>query len=69
MLILSWSRVGQDSSLSDLEVDNALASEQDIEPNDVSYLDSILPYMAIHSLRFNCCTLTLASLSRVILSI
>ncbi len=61
--------MGQDSSLSDLEVDNVLASEQDMEPNDVSYLDSILPYMAIWSSEFNYCILTLASSSRVTLSI
>ncbi len=61
--------MGQDSSLSDLEVDNVLASEQDMEPNDVSYLDSILLYMAICSSEFNCYTLTLASLSKVTSSI
>ncbi len=61
--------MGQDSSLSDLEVNNALVSEQDMEPNNVNYLDSILPYIAIYSSGFNCCTLTLANSSRIMLSI
>ncbi len=69
MSTLSWSRVGQDSSLSDLEVDNALVSEQDMEPNNVGYLDSMLPPIAICLLVDNCCTLTLASSSRVTSSI